>query len=695
MATLTQTIKIETEGADKAAEEFKAIGVAAEKSAQQGTDGFEKFNAAAAKIGSTAQDAGAALGQLGEPISKMGEAVSNAAPAMSQFKQAAVGAADGLKGIFSAFQSTTQAGQGIAVVTSGISKIGTAAQTAASSAGTLGVALQAASAALGPFGTALSPVLGTLTSAGLALTTFAAAIPLVTSALGFATPALVAFAVAIGPIGLAVIGITIALGALAAAFYFAAGGARENAAALKELSQSTGRSAETLKQQQQAFVESGGSAKSYVDILKNAMAVLAELGPKMAQMTRESAENVKATAEQALLVEKKLIEARQKLEAEGGPRVSFEDNARLIDINRQLEAASQGRAKAAREVEQAEVASGAASAKAAQAAADNWGPLVEKMRAVAAGAKDITFDSLTTAETKIKAAAFALGEAQKNGTATNETARNLVLTLNGIDPAKISQGLKVPEGEIEKIRQIDAILKDTTQKPIPNAFQWISQAIDSVMALIGPKAAEAKASVDSATTTPAANAWQWLPQTYNSAAGQIDPAAAQAAAAEATTTPAPGAWQWVVDAWNAMLAKLGIGGGAPGAPGGGGSGFAGGGLLGGRGSGTSDSNLAWLSRGEYVVPARAVQQPGVLALLEALRLGGGNLRGFALGGLIAPTLSLPAFAGGGAMNHVTIQFPGLPEITGLRASSAVVDELRKAAAMAQVRSGGRKPSRYS
>jgi hypothetical protein len=47
------------------------------------------------------------------------------------------------------------------------------------------------------------------------------------------------------------------------------------------------------------------------------------------------------------------------------------------------------------------------------------------------------------------------------------------------------------------------------------------------------------------------------------------------------------------------------------------------------------------------------------------------------------------------MNNVTIQFPGLPEITGLRASSGVVDELRKAAAMAQVRSGGRKPSRYS
>jgi hypothetical protein len=58
----------------------------------------------------------------------------------------------------------------------------------------------------------------------------------------------------------------------------------------------------------------------------------------------------------------------------------------------------------------------------------------------------------------------------------------------------------------------------------------------------------------------------------------------------------------------------------------------------------------------------------------------------------------PAFAGGGAVgggNHVTIQFPGLPPVGGLRASSAVVEQLQRAAALAQVRSGGRKPSRYS
>jgi hypothetical protein len=130
---------------------------------------------------------------------------------------------------------------------------------------------------------------------------------------------------------------------------------------------------------------------------------------------------------------------------------------------------------------------------------------------------------------------------------------------------------------------------------------------------------------------------------------------------------------------------------------------AGGGLLGGRGSGTSDSNLAWVSRGEYITPARAVAQPGVLAFLEALRRSGGNLSAvldgmgrFALGGMIRGPM--PAFAAGGlagGMSNVTIQFPGLPAIGGLRASSDVVDQLHRAAALAQVRSGGRKPSRYS
>jgi hypothetical protein len=204
--------------------------------------------------------------------------------------------------------------------------------------------------------------------------------------------------------------------------------------------------------------------------------------------------------------------------------------------------------------------------------------------------------------------------------------------------------------------------------PIIAAFQSIPAAFNAVVA-------EVQATIQTWVTTPVGDAWQWLKDSFQSV---LD---------------------WMAEKW-ASFKSIFTGTGAAASPAGGGDGFASGGLLGGRGSGTSDSNLAWVSRGEHIMPARAVSQPGVLAFLEALRFSGGNLRAvlngmgrFALGGMVAPRLSIPAFAGGG-MNHVSIHFPGLPEISGLRASSAVVDQLRNAAAMAQVRSGGRKPSRY-
>jgi hypothetical protein len=71
-------------------------------------------------------------------------------------------------------------------------------------------------------------------------------------------------------------------------------------------------------------------------------------------------------------------------------------------------------------------------------------------------------------------------------------------------------------------------------------------------------------------------------------------------------------------------------------------GYASGGGIRGPGTGTSDSILARLSAGEYVVRAAAVKNYGI-EFLE--RLNSLRLPKFALGGLAAP--SVPAFAGGG------------------------------------------------
>ena len=124
-------------------------------------------------------------------------------------------------------------------------------------------------------------------------------------------------------------------------------------------------------------------------------------------------------------------------------------------------------------------------------------------------------------------------------------------------------------------------------------------------------------------------------------------------------------------------------------------GYARGGLMGGRGTGTSDKSGLAVARRAHHARARGAPTRRA-AVAGGVARSGGNLRGvldrmghFALGGWLArPPLPRGGING---MSHVTIQFPGLPPIGGLRASSAVVDELRRAAAMAQVRSGGRKP----
>ncbi|MGQ3049855.1 MAG: hypothetical protein ACT6Q8_24230 [Niveispirillum sp.] len=96
-----------------------------------------------------------------------------------------------------------------------------------------------------------------------------------------------------------------------------------------------------------------------------------------------------------------------------------------------------------------------------------------------------------------------------------------------------------------------------------------------------------------------------------------------------------------------------------------------GGYVSGPGSGTSDSILARLSNGEYVLPARIVRQLG-MPFLEALRRRGldalSMLQGFADGGLVAagPRLAMPqqmsASSSGG--RPFVLQLPGGESFAG-------------------------------
>ncbi|WP_140751600.1 MULTISPECIES: hypothetical protein [unclassified Mesorhizobium] len=81
-------------------------------------------------------------------------------------------------------------------------------------------------------------------------------------------------------------------------------------------------------------------------------------------------------------------------------------------------------------------------------------------------------------------------------------------------------------------------------------------------------------------------------------------------------------------------------------------GFAGGGFVSGPGGPKTDSILAWLSNGEYVITAEAVKRIGRQAL-DAWNYGKGSfdgLRGFSLGGAVDNfnrSMSIPRFASGG------------------------------------------------
>lgn len=93
-------------------------------------------------------------------------------------------------------------------------------------------------------------------------------------------------------------------------------------------------------------------------------------------------------------------------------------------------------------------------------------------------------------------------------------------------------------------------------------------------------------------------------------------------------------------------------------------GFADGGIVRGPGTGTSDSILARLSNGEYVVPAAAVQ-----------RIGESNLDAMSYGGLSASTAMVPASGGGGGGRGATVLVDNRREADRFRRGSPMETQI--------------------
>ena len=567
------------------------------------------------------------------------------------------------------------------------------------------------------------------------------------------------FARGLGPIGLA----AGAIGGGSLALVKFAGAAEDAFKALKPLQNASGESLENISALAIAFEQGGTPVKDFGTAFGNLSVAIADALRTMADDVEQSSQRVEqayqAAAQAALSLESAELNLRKIQLARREERTGIDPRARanIVRAERSLQLEQAEAAVAA-----AKLAKQQAEHNVLVAEANDLQKIIDLYKQMAAGV-NVAFNSLTSQATKNQALLATLAKAGNNWkfvladilkTAT-ELERIQIGKALGLSPEMIAtlSGGSAKLQEMARRAQelgiaLDAVDQANLQQLIDNQNK-ASSLFNAIKQKIGALVSPALASFWEGFTQRLTELIPLFLQIGRSI-GQMDFSSLGKAAADflATIAKIAAGWAAIISGqvnlgdllaqalqqagqvlvnmaitigtavgqgilsgigqaisagigsiWDAIKQSVGssASAGAPASPG-----FAGGGLLGGRGTGTSDSNLAWVSRGEYITPARAVAQPGVLAFLEALRQSGGNLSRvlngmgrFALGGMVPR--AMPAFAAGGLAggSNVTIQFPGLPAIGGLRASSDVVDQLHRAAALAQVRSGGRKPSRYS
>jgi hypothetical protein len=727
MAGKTISQKITLEGGDE-------IRKALEQLAQAATDSAAKIQEASKAGASGFTDTGAAATQAAEGLAAAGQAGDQAAEGLDKAAEASNTATEGLQQTAQAADQASESYKNISVESA----------KAAAELIKLGLEIVQVGADIGLAVTGHESLIRSLSKLAFGANSTTRALGLLAEIIG---PTATGFIVA----GTAVAAAAVGLKALETAAAAAADQYEKLNHQLQTLAQTSGTSFSSLQTGAAAFEQIGIKSET-------ARGAVVKLNDTLKDF--DAGEKIKASANAALEAEKKLLEAQFAVQAAGGPQAPIDASQRLIEINKQLGAAISDRAK----LDEAVTKASEERTKALANQLSNVIPLIKQIQEGQRGinfdeattaatkidalnarlkqVKDTTGDArqaflsiIANAASLKDAIAFGAtagfseadvdrirrfgGEANKIpdllqrisqtgaliGPAASKSFDDMTTSIQNVENAKLRLDAAF---QSPIIAQLGAIVSSTLNNAEASLINFAAKVVESFNTIVGEIgsgfvqlgtwAAESIAGIGMAlgalveqggklitdwVTTPVANAWQWLKDSFQSV---LD---------------------WLAEKWAAFKQSLGVGGGAPaggGAAGGqvgGSAGFASGGLLGGSGSGTSDSNLAWVSRGEYITPASAVAQPGVLAFLEALRRSGGNLNAalngmgrFALGGMVRGPLGIPAFVGAG-MNAVTINFPGLPEITGLRASSGVVEQLRKAAAMAHVRSGGRKPSRYS
>ena len=177
----------------------------------------------------------------------------------------------------------------------------------------------------------------------------------------------------------------------------------------------------------------------------------------------------------------------------------------------------------------------------------------------------------------------------------------------------------------------------------------------------------------------------------------------------------PDAFQPLVDAANAafnailegarktaeaMRQILSSGGGSPALVPSGPGEFASGGSVRGPGSGTSDSILARVSNGEYVMKAAAVRHYGLqkMSAINALRMPRFDTGGLVAGlGRSLSAIAMPGLAAGGVAaagpsgRPVVLNINGR-SFSGFTGTDSAVKQVTKAATLGQISSAGRAPS---